>query len=263
MNGGRLGPRQLPYNIPVQAIGTDFEVSPGDFSIARLAIDNPSQCWLYLSQINTYIPPQTLSRIVSVNPTQTRVLVSFVNAPTGGVPSVATGDPIQVIAYDTDAPDVAGTDFGLLPAVIDLTAEIQTLIDSIDNLRGGWGSGVIGANSLEFLNVSVADGMSNVLLSVASGFRAVLTSLSVSWVMDYIGQWPRGFIETSVSLAGGDSLALPVLTPENRNSPFYNWPPGTIVGADGEDIIARANARGSDSEAQAIYFVLGYYLIPA
>lgn len=119
---------QRPYIIPVQAIGTSYEVSPGDFQIARLTIDNPSQCWLYLSGINSYVPPQTLSRVVSVNPTQSRIMVNFVDAPTGGVPSASTGGPVQVTVYEQDAPDVAGVDFGLLPAIIDLTDSIRDLI---------------------------------------------------------------------------------------------------------------------------------------
>lgn len=179
--------RQLPYYIPVQAIGTQYEISPGDFQIARLSISNPSQCWLFLSQINIYVPPQTLSRVVSISPTQSRILVSFVAAPTGGVPSAATGDPVQIIAYETDAPDVAGTDFGLLPAVIDLTTAIETLNDTMNNMRTG--NGPLAQTEYQtsiFRTLQSAGGGVSQLGFIASpgaGLRIYVTRLTCSIVL--------------------------------------------------------------------------------
>lgn len=253
---------QRQYVFPVAAVGTVRELSPGDFQIARLTVDNPSQTWLYLSGINRYVPPQTIGWNINVDPTQQRMNLTFVAAPAGGVPSVLAGDPVQVTVYDRAAIDVTGTDFGLLPAITALTSAIAALQTSIDNLRGGWGTGVIGANDFAQLLVISADGLDNVLLSVAPGTRAVVTGFQVSWSMPGSGSEtiPRGFMETSVSFSAGAVLANDTLTPENPTGPPHTWPPGTVIGADGADVICTAEAV-LDSLNQDVFFVLSYYLL--
>lgn len=89
--------------LAVGAVGTGKQSwgLPGSPQIASIQIDNPSGSWLKIVEDDSLIPPYTLDYQHIFSPTISQVSVLFAAAPTGQVASVAVGDPITLVIFDS------------------------------------------------------------------------------------------------------------------------------------------------------------------
>jgi len=118
------------FDYDVAAVGTVRTPSYG-YLAAAVEIDNPSDMWLYVQPISRYVPPQTLGWVGIIEPSSRNIRINYVNAPTGGVASAATGGPIVVIVHETPIASSNGADYGLDNNILSLITSMGTLNTSI------------------------------------------------------------------------------------------------------------------------------------
>lgn len=219
-------PRYQDFIFQVAAVGTKRDVSPG-FMVGSMRIQNPSAMWLYIPQVQQYIPPNVLGAVISVKPTARAVTVIYVDAPIGGVASAATGGPIVVTAFPGDLSDYQGLDYGLNQAIIDLSADIAALQASIDALAGGYGQGInLQGTYLQLLTDTNLD-------LVAAGSPGQTINI-VKVVASYSGLYNPLMLPGVVSFSDAVSAQIFLtltLTPENPakeisfpKKPNSSWP---------------------------------------
>lgn len=216
-------------DVPVAAVGTVRSyTASGGWQIASVIIDNPSGMWLELRPSYTLIPPNTLGRIISLDPRSQTINLVYVDAPIGGVASAVTGGPISVQAFDEILTDDVGTDYTLIPTIQNLTTAIAALQGSIDGLVMGWGSANV---PLYFSDSFSANDGLTVVLTAGAGQQIVLLQASASIE---VGYYPvRGIVYASIEIPG-ERVDL-ALTSE-RPSDVIPFPPGAMVANAGEDI---------------------------
>lgn len=240
-------------DVAVAAVGTARSyTASGGWQIGSVVIDNPSGMWLELRPSYTLIPPNTLGRIISLDPRSQTIELHYVNAPIGGIPSAVTGGPISVQAFDETQSDDVGVDYTLYPAIIDLTAAIVALQASIDGLVMGWGS----ANVPLYVSASFSanDGLS-VILTAPAGQDIVLVQVNASITVDY---YPiRGHIEASVEVPGKRST---LIIAGERPSDQIPFPPGSMVASAGNDVEVETIAPWDGLTDASILYQIWYYL---
>lgn len=220
---------------PVAAVGTIRSYTPsGGWQIASVAIDNPSGMWLELRPSYTLIPPNTLGRIISLDPKSQTIALHYVNAPVGGVASAVTGGPISVQAFDEILSDDVGTDYTLIPTMQNLITAINALQTSIEGLVMGWGS----ANVPLILTTAVSnDDGEIVILTAPVDKELVLVQVNCSWT-----NYPmRGCIEASIIVPG--PIRVTTVLSGERMSNSIPFPPGSLVVPAGQDLKAEALAQ--------------------
>jgi len=83
----------------------------GGYQIASILIDNPTGCWLFIPQDNTYVRPFTLGFAHTFSPTVARVDVLFAAIGPDTTESVIIGDPFTAMIADTPVGNSEGQHF--------------------------------------------------------------------------------------------------------------------------------------------------------
>lgn len=213
--------RSLPFLVAAAAlVNSPFVLSTDGWQIRTVSIDNPTQAWVYIDTVNQYLPPQSIGRILSIDPGSQRVTGRFVAAPAGGVPSVftPTDPPLSGMMYDADLNDSPGMDYSLVPAINNLLVGINALTAAIDNLQGGYGAARQAPTRVAFSD-SVAGWVDPVI--PAGGIRQLLY-LSVASDIAIAGIMSFGFVD-----GGGTTYQRLTISPQ---TPFVDatFPLGTF-----------------------------------
>lgn len=226
-----------------------------------LVIDNATNHWYYLENSQRYIPPQQLGMVVTLTPGARTVVISPSNPPSGGIANGTAGGTISVTFYESDLADTGGIDYSLVKAISDLNTNVTALTTAINNLRGGWGTSVIGSNTFRIANVSQTDGIADqILIPAVAGKQPVIMSLSVSWESQGTDQVQRGTIESYVYSIALGTIWAPTLTPETPAPAPMVFAAGSVVGAVNAAIFC-GGLSNNDSILQDVNFIVGYYLI--
>ena len=91
-----------------------------EYRVRGIRIDNLSNSWLRLPDLNRYVPPLTMGwQSIVLDPT-TRIRVEFSDAPPGGIPSELTGNNPVVEVYGWIVPEKAGISLGSVSASVSL-----------------------------------------------------------------------------------------------------------------------------------------------
>jgi hypothetical protein len=149
-------PQVDPHSFPVQAVNT-LQLITEQYRINGVQVDNPSGSWLYLPECYSYIPPQTLGWATNLASVKS-LRVQFVNAPSGGAASVATGGPIVVTTYSQSLSPNIGTNY-----TVATQQDLANLIAALNRNTGGmnvpaWGSTVVHAGSVTLHQTGPANG---------------------------------------------------------------------------------------------------------
>lgn len=82
----------------------------GGQQIRGVQVDNPSGSWLYLPEIQEYVPPYVLGWARNIRNAVLKLSFKFVDGPSGQLSTRAGGLPLADI-YDTNIPDSEGVPF--------------------------------------------------------------------------------------------------------------------------------------------------------
>lgn len=93
-----------------------------EYRIRGIRVDNLSGSWLFLPDINRYVPPQTIGWQSVVLSPSTRIRVDFSDAPPGGIPSAATGNNPAIEVYGWPVIETSGQNLGPIAATGNLPA---------------------------------------------------------------------------------------------------------------------------------------------
>ena len=292
--------RTLPFLIAAVAlVGTPFELQTDGWQIRTVQIDNPTQAWLYIDSLSRYIAPRTLGTLLSVDPARQRITGHFVAAPPGGVPSVfsVADPPVTGQMYEENLAETSPLDYGLIPAIlaldvdilalgvkIDLTntrlttlnasiaalgvkidatntalgtldTDILALITALQNLKGGWGA--TPPLTWSFFEINQNGGGQTIV--VGAGDRFAYVQCTASWNPSG-GPYVDQLLVVGEYVTSGDVAFWGTLTVQN---PVVNFPvpPGSMIGAAGDDFIVKVTAIGGASAANDfVDFTLAYYL---
>lgn len=99
---------QTSYDVDV--VGTERLVT-ATFPIASVQVNNPSGMWLYIPEVDKYIPSSTLAWISNILPPTSTVHLLYVDGLVGGAVSAVTGGPITVTVYNEYQTETNGLDY--------------------------------------------------------------------------------------------------------------------------------------------------------
>ena len=219
-------PQLRENNFDVAAVGTVRQAS-FDFFVATLIIQNPSGMWLYIPAARQYVPPQSLGAVVNLTPPTRTIVIQYVNAPTGGIPSAASGGPITVDATDAYINPYQGLDYGLDQNINTLNTSIQTLTSSINALKNGWGTGT---TLISNMTSCTADSTTRDLIVADPTKNNILMALTATWGIASVATVPRGYMRLSITNQGGNSFFVVMLSPEQPTAPLVLPPSGIASG---------------------------------
>lgn len=98
------------YSFPVAAVGTQKLITERQL-IHTVVIDNASGMWLYVEEIQKYVPPNTSGWTKHILPRSNNIHLDYVAALSGGVASTVTGGPIVVNTYQIELLESDGTNY--------------------------------------------------------------------------------------------------------------------------------------------------------
>jgi hypothetical protein len=90
-------------------IGENLESAEPGFAIRGITVDNRSGSWLWISELEQYVPPYTLGWRRGLRWVARTINVRFVTAPRGTIPSTEVGEPVYVWLANYDVTDDEGT----------------------------------------------------------------------------------------------------------------------------------------------------------
>lgn len=220
----------IPHSYAVAAVGTTRQIAE-QFLIAAVQVDNPSDMWLYIPELYSYIPPNRLGWIAEVNPKIKSMRLQYVNAPTNGKASAVSGGPIVLTTFSAEQAISTGVDY--------TTATQQDLADvlaAIQNLLGGYGGGVTiqqaaGSGIIPGNNNGVGlPGLSVTIIAATPAIEHVVVFAAVRAFGYYDDGSPDPWtmpLSDQVGFTIGGTLYSGALTP-NKNSDSVVFPAGMM-----------------------------------